>query len=468
MSKTSRLLEWILFGFLFLILVLASCLFFYQRAYAGKIYRNVSVGNYDLGGKSKDQARFIVKKMHENLLSQQIVIKTDDKELETTLVDTGLSIDIEKVVDECYKTGRSTNFIEHLISSAKTTVVKKEVRLQPTIIDEKYRAFVDIAIGQLNIEPEDAKLVIEKGEIKETPEINGKSVKTENLMDKLLALAFENNKLVTLETIIKPSKVQAADFQEARNQAEAILSKKFIFTYDGKSYSPDRSEIGLWIDFKTENDKYTAVLNDNNIGAYLNKIAKNFEVPKKDIKINQLDGSIVDPGQEGKYLDKNVVLSKIKNSINEKILSIELTTYTESPKEIKILPAEGLVPGRFEGRYLDVDLTSQKLCRVEATNIVDCFIISSGKPGMGTPTGTYTITGKNPRQYSNKYGLWMPWWQQFSGDYGLHELPETATWKEVPDHLGTPVSHGCVRLGVGPAQTVYEWTSIGTPVYIHK
>ena len=65
--------------------------------------------------------------------------------------------------------------------------------------------------------------------------------------------------------------------------------------------------------------------------------------------------------------------------------------------------------------------------------------------------------------------MWLPWWQEFkSGGYGLHELPETATWKEVPDHLGTPVSHGCVRLGVGPAEAVYNWTEIGTIVYIHK
>jgi lipoprotein-anchoring transpeptidase ErfK/SrfK len=133
-----------------------------------------------------------------------------------------------------------------------------------------------------------------------------------------------------------------------------------------------------------------------------------------------------------------------------------------------VIPAEGLIPGRFEGRYLDVDLTTQRLCRIESTSIIDCFSISSGKPGMPTPTGTFTIRNKNPRQFSHKYGLWMPWWQEFNGDYGIHELPETNTWKEVPDHLGTPVSHGCIRLGVGPAQTVYEWTSIGTPVYIHK
>jgi lipoprotein-anchoring transpeptidase ErfK/SrfK len=29
------------------------------------------------------------------------------------------------------------------------------------------------------------------------------------------------------------------------------------------------------------------------------------------------------------------------------------------------------------------------------------------------------------------------------------------------------VSHGCIRLGIGPAETLYNWTEVGTPVYIY-
>lgn len=55
-----------------------------------------------------------------------------------------------------------------------------------------------------------------------------------------------------------------------------------------------------------------------------------------------------------------------------------------------------------------------------------------------------------------------------NGYFGIHELP---VWpdgiKEGENHLGTPVSHGCVRLGVGPAEFLYNWTPIGTPVKIY-
>jgi hypothetical protein len=66
--------------------------------------------------------------------------------------------------------------------------------------------------------------------------------------------------------------------------------------------------------------------------------------------------------------------------------------------------------------------------------------------------------------------LYMPYWMAITpdGKYGIHELPEwPGGYKEGANHLGRPVSHGCVRLGVGAAKTVYEWASEGTTVVVH-
>lgn len=97
------------------------------------------------------------------------------------------------------------------------------------------------------------------------------------------------------------------------------------------------------------------------------------------------------------------------------------------------------------------------------------FRVSSGKPGMHTPKGHYKIDNKAPRAWSARWGLWMPYWMALDGGYfGIHELPEWPNGaKEGEDHLGTPVSHGCVRLGVGSAKFLYDWTPVGTPVFIY-
>lgn len=470
LTKTKKILEWSIFSFLGLIFILASSLFGYQQAYAGKIYKNVYVANIDLSGKTKAQAAALLQKKYDGIINQEISLKTDNKEVKTKVADTGLTLDINKIIQESYKVGRDTSFTAQLASSVKTLWEHRTVKVEPKIDQEKLKKFMDIAVAQLNFPPSDATMVIENGEIKQAEAKDGQTVDTGDLTEKILAMTSENSsQVIALKTVVAPASIKLANFDSARSQANSILSKKINLTYDGKTYSPTRSEIGLWIKIQNNNGQISAVLNDGNIQAYLNKIAKNFEIIKADKKINAANNSVMEEGREGKYLDKNAALSQIKSQMNGNAVNVALATYAVAPGEVKVFPAEGLVPGRFEGRYLDIDLAAQKLCRVESTNIIDCFVISSGKPGMATPTGTFTINDKNPRHWSNKYSMWLPYWQQFkTGGWGIHELPETDTWKEVADHLGTPISHGCVRLGVGPAQTVYDWTSMGTPVYIHK
>lgn len=137
--------------------------------------------------------------------------------------------------------------------------------------------------------------------------------------------------------------------------------------------------------------------------------------------------------------------------------------------ELLVLPGQIQKQGtRYAIKYIDIDLSEQKLRYYQAGNLVDQYVISSGRSGMATPKGTFKIQNKNPRAYSAKYNLYMPYWMAFKGPYGLHELPEWANgYKEGQNHLGMKVSHGCVRMGVGHAAKLYNWAPIGTPVIIH-
>ena len=121
-------------------------------------------------------------------------------------------------------------------------------------------------------------------------------------------------------------------------------------------------------------------------------------------------------------------------------------------------------------KKIEIDTSSvQKLYYFYNNVRMGEYRISSGKSGMNTPKGEFKIDYKHPKAWSSKYGLWMPYWMSFkSGTYGIHELPEwPGGYKEGENHLGVPVSHGCVRLGVGPAEFMYNWTDMGTKVYIY-
>jgi len=126
------------------------------------------------------------------------------------------------------------------------------------------------------------------------------------------------------------------------------------------------------------------------------------------------------------------------------------------------------IEDKIKIKKIVIDLSEQMLYTYENEEITGKYLVSTGKAGMWTPLGEFKIHNKNPRAWSS-YGLWMPYWMVIdpARGIGIHELPEWPNgYKEGEDHLGTPVSHGCIRLGVGPAETVYSWADIDTKVEI--
>src|SRR3989338_8107099 len=122
------------------------------------------------------------------------------------------------------------------------------------------------------------------------------------------------------------------------------------------------------------------------------------------------------------------------------------------------------------GKVILVDLSDQKLSYYQDGFSLASYPVSTGRWGFPTPIGEFAVQNKIPRAYSKAYGLYMPFWMAFyRGQYGIHELPEWPNgYKEGANHLGVPVSHGCIRLGVGPAKTLYDWAEVGTTVIVQK
>lgn len=121
-------------------------------------------------------------------------------------------------------------------------------------------------------------------------------------------------------------------------------------------------------------------------------------------------------------------------------------------------------------KAIRVKLSTQKLSQILGGVTIAEFPISSGKAALPTPTGTFHILNKQRKAWSHAAKLWMPYWMAFdTRGHGLHELPEWPNGKkEGKDHLGRPVSHGCVRMGEGVAKMLYEWTPLGTTLTIEK
>ncbi|MFI2709159.1 L,D-transpeptidase family protein [Micromonospora sp. NPDC018662] len=107
-----------------------------------------------------------------------------------------------------------------------------------------------------------------------------------------------------------------------------------------------------------------------------------------------------------------------------------------------------------------VDLTRQTVWAMRGgTVVLGPTVTRTGMSGYATPAGTYSVGGRNLREWSNPYEVWLPYWQQFNGGIGFHE---TTTYL----HNGAIGSHGCVNLLHRDAVRLWELGSIGTRVVV--
>ena len=123
-----------------------------------------------------------------------------------------------------------------------------------------------------------------------------------------------------------------------------------------------------------------------------------------------------------------------------------------------------------EGKYIDVDISDQILTLYKNGKPINIYEVSTGRIGMPTPEGKFKVLTKEENHWSYNYRLYMPYSLKFTnaGHY-IHELPYwPGGYREGVDHLGARVSHGCIRLGIGPAEKVYNFAEIGTPIIIHE
>lgn len=126
-------------------------------------------------------------------------------------------------------------------------------------------------------------------------------------------------------------------------------------------------------------------------------------------------------------------------------------------------------------KMIKLDLSEQKLWLLLDGKTVREFRVSTGASKTPTPVGETKILIKQEVRIAHKSPHYvMPKYMMYrSGGFGFHALPSLAHdggifWTEARNHIGRPVSHGCVRLLPEDADFMYEFTDIGTKVVIER
>lgn len=119
---------------------------------------------------------------------------------------------------------------------------------------------------------------------------------------------------------------------------------------------------------------------------------------------------------------------------------------------------------------IQVSIKDQRVTIYDAKGrIVKQFVCSSGSKGSETPTGTFKISERGESFYSPSVNEGGYYWTRFYGEYLFHSVPFDKNYKLEPEEaakLGTPASHGCIRLAIEDAKWIFVHIPRGTKVTI--
>lgn len=159
--------------------------------------------------------------------------------------------------------------------------------------------------------------------------------------------------------------------------------------------------------------------------------------------------------------------STIEPSATVEVVDLPLdTSLVVDPSEMEIAEESTYLGNK----YILVDISEQHMYVYEGDVLVNSFISSTGI-NNGTRVGSFSVLDKIPNAYGATWDLWMPNWLgiYWSGslENGIHALPILSSGVQLWEgYLGTPISFGCVVLGVDESQWLYDWAEVGTPVDI--
>ena len=160
------------------------------------------------------------------------------------------------------------------------------------------------------------------------------------------------------------------------------------------------------------------------------------------------------------------------------IINTEPTTTTTAVTKPTYANADNVVNPNYESPYYIVVYagSSQSVAIYAKDNggkysvLEKCFTCSTGADSSPTRTGQYKIRAKYRWRWlvGNVYGQYN---SSISSDYLFHSVPykkekENTLDMTEYDKLGTPASHGCIRLCVRDTKWIYDNCPIGTQVNI--
>jgi lipoprotein-anchoring transpeptidase ErfK/SrfK len=450
--------------------------------YNGRIMPGVVAAGYNVGGMSLDQARNVLTK---EAKSYTISVKVGEKSFQAVPSDLGVIFNAGDTLSSAYGAGRYSLL----------PVIDQKVPMTYSLDRAKLDVFTADVAKQIGVAAVDASVEVKNGQADAVADKPGTSVDQKNLralIEKSLQYPGSNADL-SLNVQQLPASVKQADLSGTVALANKIISTSITLTYDSTNFKPDKTEIGNWLTFSKQldkqSDKVTVQVDENKVRDYIKNVAGNVDkgALSKLVSVRAGVSTTTREGQKGVSMDQGAAVAAVVTAANNhQDLSYQIATnqtdFTTLTTVVNLSSTCATLDGHVT--YVEVNVSRQHLCVWDNGNVIYESAITTGAlvydtngSWLGTPSGLYAIYAKTTnfwmggRDRGFTYdAVHVDYWMPFYLGYGIHDSCNSVScWRSSwggQDYTYNG-SHGCVNAPNATAAFIYNWSVIGTKVWVH-
>ncbi len=457
----------------------------------------VRVGDVNLGGTPQAE---IVRRLDGSWNGEKVLTLSDGVGTwSASPLELGITLDAQATAARVMAVGREKGLIGNILEMVDGLSGGYQVSPVVAVDALAARAGLETWAPIVAVEPQNATIRIEGGQVEAVPGVPGRTLNIEATLAALIQNPAGALASGTLELAIDPVPPAIADAGPAAEQARRWLAAPLPITiYD--PITDERIEqqvapevVSSWLAVEQTEAGPTVVVDDDRLAAYLEELSATLASPRY-LDPGRSAGPLTEAlhsGQPAMLLvshhpttytvqqgDTLIRISwkvgvpywRIREAnpgIEENALSAGQTITIPSKDDLLPLPV-------VLNKRMVVDISEQRLWVYENGELVRNFVISTGIDRSPTQPGVFQIqTHENPA-YASAWDLWMP---HFMGIYeawpgfmnGFHGLPTLSSgvtlWRDI---LGSPASYGCIILDLPDGEWLYNWAEEGVVVEIRE
>jgi lipoprotein-anchoring transpeptidase ErfK/SrfK len=440
-----------------------------QAWYNGRMLPGVVIGGRDAGGMSLETARQLVQS---EANAYHLRLEVGGEHYDLTAAQLGVSFDVERTVDAAYASGRNAWL---------PPAHHEPVPLSYELSRRQLNAFASSVEVRVGTQPVDAGVVVNNGQLSTIPDKNGYTIDKRGLEELVEAdvTAGGSSGVLTVKPSTQKADIQASMLTPTLDEAKRLMATPVVLTYSGKNFAPSEPQIGEWLAFVKQPDgnsyKLVPQVDEGKLKSYIQGLANRLNVApvNKQITVENGVSKTTKDGVDGTAIDQDPVTAAVESAVDHQTpLTLAITDHPVPFKTVSTT-----LISLDLGRYIEVNLSKQHLWVWQDHQVIFDSPVTSGATGAGFPTATglfaiyYKTTNTHLVGYAYgpqyNYDVFVQYWMPFYQGFGLHD----ASWRNgkfggQDYYYGG--SHGCVNLPLDTAAFLYNWSTIGTPVWVHN